>query len=109
MRVRSISSVRQRWSRRSRGPSNDSTRMVMPLGSATTVIGWRRSSRCSYRQVDSGADLGHGLDRDLPRATRAFVQDLHELGGLLRVVLAPLADLRQQRQHVLEQDTLAVE
>ena len=73
------------------GPSNDSTRTVSRVGSATARLGSRR--RASWLELDRGADLGHGLDGDRARAARALVQDLDDLGGLLREALAPLPDL----------------
>src|SRR5258705_4995214 len=165
-RERSISLVRQRWSSRSSGPTNDSTLTVRPADSGTapwvvvsgaliysmrgprngprtppvarTLPWWGRgqfvralpwpgrgcistltlrsrgrgrtfSVACSWLELDGVADLGHGGDRDPARALGALVEDLHDLGGLLHVVLAALPDPGQRGQHVLEQHPLAVE
>src|SRR4029077_17105391 len=140
-RERSISLVRQRWSSRSSGPTNDSTLTVRPADSGTApwvvvswpliylmrgprngprtppvarTLPWRGRGRtfsvaCSWLALDGFAHFGHGVDRDPARALGALVENLHDLGGLLHVVLAALPDPGQRGQHVLEQHPLAVE
>src|SRR5260370_22850787 len=83
-------------------------------GQFPRTLPWRGRGRTFSRvrawlELDGFADLGHGVDRDPARALGALVEDLHDLGGLLHVVLAALPDLGQRGQHVLEQHPLAVE
>src|SRR5882724_5891864 len=129
-RERSISLVRQRWSSRSSGPTNDSTRTVIPeswtapwvVASCPLICSMRgprngprtppfpgHSFRRSWLEADRVVDFLHGLLGDAAGALGALVQDVDDLPRLLGEALAALPDRGERRHHVLEQHPLAVE
>src|SRR5260370_23743754 len=82
-------------------------------GQFPRTLPWRGRGRTfsrvrSWLELDGFADLGHGVDRDPARALGALVEDLHDLGGLLHVVLAALPGPGQRGEHVLEPHAPAV-